>query len=80
MTAGTLAVAVTAAMLAASPQSSSPLPDIHKPPVDIRRPPPHDHGAERHPTSKEMSDPSWRPWLRWEWCTDARGVRFRCQR
>jgi hypothetical protein len=44
----------------------------------IRRPPPP-HDLE-HPTSKEMSDPSWRPALKWEWCVDARGMRFRCLR
>jgi hypothetical protein len=24
-----------------------------------------------------MSKPGWRPWLRWDWCTDSNGVRFR---
>jgi hypothetical protein len=43
---------------------------------DIRRPPPRDL---EHPTQREMQDPSWRPWLRWGWCTDAKGVKFRCQ-
>jgi hypothetical protein len=43
-----------------------------------RRPPqPRDL---QHPTQREMSEPGWRPWMRWDWCTDARSVRFRCQR
>jgi hypothetical protein len=76
---------VVAVMLAASSPSASTAFDNQRSPFDkgsgaqpgIRRPPPHDL---EHPTQREMSDPSWRPWLKWEWCTDARGVRFRCQR
>jgi hypothetical protein len=46
---------------------------------DIRRPPPPPPRDLEHPTQREMQDPSWRPFLRWGWCTDAKGVRFRCQ-
>jgi hypothetical protein len=51
----------------------TPADSLRRPPA----PPPHDL---EHPTQREMSEPGWRPWLRWDWCTDARGVRFRCQR
>jgi hypothetical protein len=47
-------------------------------PVDsLRRPPPP---RDDRPTQREMSEPSWRPWLRWDRCVDANGNRFRCQR
>jgi hypothetical protein len=36
--------------------------------------------AHKHWREIERRDPSWRPWLREERCTDARGVRFVCRR
>jgi hypothetical protein len=57
----------TATMLALTVAATLLAPDVRR-----RR-----RAIFERPTLREMMDPAWRPWLRWDWCADARGVRFR---
>jgi hypothetical protein len=76
-----LAIAIAAASSPSASIAFDQRPAFDKGRFDerIRRPPPPRDPLE-HPTSREMSDPSWRPALKWEWCVDRDGRRFRCQR